>query len=588
MQFDQDFIEQVRSSVSIIDLVSNYVGLKKSGTNHSGLCPFHHETKPSFLVSESKQIFKCFGCGAGGDAFKFLEMMEGLNFPEAVQHLAERAGIPLPHRRTSKRASEDRKRLLEVMATAQSHFRRSLQEPKGKAARDYLEERQISAETIDCFGMGFAPSGNHLLKTFQSQGLEKEAHLCGLLKESGDGRLYDQFRSRVMFPIRNLAGQPIAFGGRILGEGMPKYLNSPETPLYNKSSNLFAMDVTRDEIRRRGFAILVEGYFDCVVPYQFGFRNVVASLGTSLTEKQVQLLGRYARNAVVSFDPDSAGMAAAVRSIGVFLNHSFRVNIIQLPDGHDPDTFLLEHGSEAYSQVLQNAKPCIDFILEHLMASQRDPLSPKGKQETVAQIAPFLLQIQDPIERSEYCSRVAGRLALQPELVMAEMRRSRKPRRAAPQASQENAIDLLHRATRAETTLLTALLGDRLQADALLSDLEPEIFEGLATQTVFETICHLRDGDREINVPALRDALPEGPAQALVESLSFREPDRPASEEVIRESIRALRRKRNERLIQSLQNEIEQEEAKDSQSARIDELLLKKEEIRRRIELDLV
>jgi DNA primase len=586
MQFDESFIEQVRSTVSIVDLVSNYVNLRKSGQNHAGLCPFHEEKTPSFLVSESKQIFKCFGCGEGGDVFSFVTRMENLSFPEAVRFLAERTGLPLPESSPSERAASDnRERLLEVMKRAQQYFRSCLERTDGEAALRYLEERQIKREVIDMFGIGFAPPGNRLLRLLEKERVETGLALrCGLLKETPEGRLYDSFRSRVMFPIRDLSGRPIAFGGRILGEGIPKYLNSAETPLYNKSNNLYGLDVSRAHIRDRGFAVLVEGYFDCVVPFQFGFTNVVASLGTSLTSQQVKILGRYTRNVVVSYDPDSAGVAATVRSIELFLAKGFRVNIVDLPEGGDPDTFLRENGAEAYSLKLKDSKGCLDFVLERLIKGERDPFSPKGKQDIVEKIVPFLIMMPDNLERAEYVSRIASRMRIAEDLLRREIRK----RPGRQEAKEKTSLaEKLSQPTSAETTLLSAVFKASLQ-EKVVANIDEELFEGLVTQRIFQKIAELREPNREIDILYLRDLLEDEQDLRLLDSIGIQADEVNVDEGDVAASFGALRKKQYELLSRRIQAEIAKEEAVDSKSSRIDELLARKEEIRKKIELDLL
>ncbi|MFQ5740010.1 MAG: DNA primase, partial [Acidobacteriota bacterium] len=570
MHFDQGFIDKVRTSVSIVELVSNYVSLKKSGQNYAGLCPFHGENTPSFLVSDSKQIFKCFGCGAGGDVFKFAVLIENLSFPEAIQFLAERSGIPLPPRgdRPDGDQGEQRRRLLEIMSLAHRFFQHCLRGSTGEQARRYLERRGLDAGTIDKFSLGFAPGGHQLVELLAKEGQTEEDLLaCGLVKEGQTGRVYERFRNRIMFPIRDLSGHTIAFGGRTLGDGVPKYLNSPDTPLYKKSLHLFALDVSRDEIRRRDFAILVEGYFDCVVPHQFGFRNVAASLGTSLTPHQVKLLGRYTRNVIVNFDPDSAGVAATMRSIDLFLEQGFRVNIARLPSGDDPDTFLQREGAQPYQALLKASLPFIEFALARFVSQQRDPFSPRGKQEIIDQIVPYLMKLPHKIERSEYVSRIASQLRVEDGLIMSEMRKTSG--RAGRTRPLRPTVRSLEKATQAEITLLGAVLDPRLSA-AWLPLLGPELFEGLSTQSIFQKVLELRELEQEISIVSLRNELQEEEeAIHLLDSVSLGAVEVTLSEESLRGSLLALRKKQYERLSRRLQEEIKKEEASNSKSLKI-------------------
>lgn len=584
MLFDDSFIDQVRSSVSIVDLIGNYVSLKRSGQNHSGLCPFHDEKTPSFLVSDTKQIFKCFGCGEGGDVFKFLTLVESLTFPEAVRQLAERTGIPLPAKSTGdQRRHEDRQVLLNLMKKAEDFFRDCLAGPQGAVAREYLESREINQETIERFRIGYAPPGSQLLRYLEGAGEDaRTVLLCGLSKQGDPGQLYDRFRNRVMFPIHDLGGNPIAFGGRILGEGVPKYLNSPETPLYNKSSNLFALNHSRFEIRKKGFTILVEGYFDCVVPFQFGFQNIVASLGTSLTAQQIRAMRRYSRNVVLNYDSDSAGVAASIRSIELLLNHGLRVNVFELPEGVDPDTLLLERGADEYKSRLKSSVNGLDFVLSHFLKEQKNPSSPRGKQELVQKMIPFLAKMSDRIERSEYVSRVASRIKVQEDLLRLEMRKTRGDRRLA----QLEPMRLYEQATWAEMTLLAAVLEPDWK-EYVSSHLDMDLFEGLRTEGIFEKVVQLRELKREINILYLRDLLDDEADIHFLETIGIGSTELPVHREGVMESFRALQKKRYELLSRRLQEEIASIEATDSQSSRIDELLVKKEQIRKKIELDL-
>lgn len=580
MKFDPSFLEQVRSSADILSVVSQYVNLKKGGQHHIGLCPFHSEKTPSFKVSTSLQIFKCFGCGEGGDVFRFISLLEGLSFPDSVEYLAQRAGIPLPHvAGRQKDQSENRQRLLDLMRLAQEHFRLLLQETP--AARDYLVSRQIDEETIAKFGIGFAPVGNRLRKLLQERSLsERHALRCGLITENEQGDRYDRFRSRIMFPIRDLSGNVIAFGGRILGQAQPKYLNSPETPLYNKSSNLYALDLTREEIRRKDFALLVEGYFDCIVPYQFGFRNVVASLGTALTDLQVKTLARYTRNVVLNYDPDGAGVTAAMRSIETFFKHGLRVNIVQLPKGTDPDTFLRREGADAYGQKLRGSVSSIDFLLAQSMAAQRDPYSPRGKQQVLDQVLPKLILMPNRIERSEHAARIAHRLRIDEELVRLELRRLKNPRRQrsthkiSPRWQQPELL-------LAEEILLAAAIGPD-SAKWVKPYLTEDLVKGLRSRDIFATIMESWELQQEISILKLRKLLDGATEIQLLDALHFRTSELPVSQETVKNSVLALRRKQLDRKSVEIQQELTREAASATGSQnRIDELLVMKEKIER-------
>lgn len=572
MKFDDFFIEQVRNSISIVDLISGYVHLKKKGKDYGALCPFHQEKTPSFLVSESKRIFKCFGCGAGGDIFKFVMLIENLTFPESVQHLAERYGIPLPRQSShSEERNQSRQRLVKIMEFATEFFCRNLE--GNQPALGYLSDRGISEDMIKRFSLGYAPPGQQLMDELKRQGFSIEDGLaCGLLREGDDGRCFDKFRNRIVCPIRDLSGRTIAFGGRILGEGGPKYLNSPDTVLYSKGNTLFPLDVTRDEIRRRDFAILVEGYFDCIVPFQFGILNVVASLGTGLTENQVKLLGRYTRNVIINFDPDSAGTAAALRSIDLFLEQGFRVNVLDLPAGEDPDTFVRAVGAAVYREKLKASQPYFDFALSRYMEEQRDPFSPKGKQEIVSNVLPYLAKIPNAIERAGYVSRISSRLKLDEDLITSELRKV--PRRRNAEQVSPRAGAVLDRVTVAEQNLLAALFHDDWKEEAL-DRLETELFEGLRTQAIFREASQLKKDGHPVTAVRLREALEDEADQDLLEAAALGLSQVPLTSVLIESSIQALREKQRERRIREVQGEIE----KASDPEKLDELLAEKQKI---------
>ncbi len=551
MAFDDSFVEQVRNSVSVVDFVSRYVPLKKSGREYGALCPFHNEKTPSFWVNEEKQIFKCFGCGVGGDVFGFVMQMENLSFPEAIRFVAESCGIPLPASgRVSQKQIEEKNRLFKLMELAGRFFQEALRASGGHQARQYLDSRQIDSATIQAFQMGCAPPGNVLLQRILQQGYTRQDALaCGLAKQNERGEVYSNFRSRIMFPIRDLTGRIIAFGGRILGDGRPKYLNSPETDLYVKSRHLFGLDVARDEIRRLDQAILVEGYFDCVVPYQFGVKNVVASLGTSLTSGHVSLLARFSRNAVINFDPDLAGAKATMRSIDLLLEEGFQIRVMQLPGGQDPDTFVRENGVEAYRLKIEQAPPFVEYILEKQLQEVKDAFSPAGKREIVTRILPYLQRMADNVERAEWLNRVAVRLRVDEGLLWSELRKMPR-RKGKPQASgasveksdqvEESGVTL------SEKVLLAAVLEPTL-CTAVFEGTDEELFAGLETESLFRTVFDLRHQGQELSVHKLRSESTDEQMRDLVERMAFKEVDVPVDEDHVRGSIACLRREQNRR-----------------------------------------
>ena len=581
MKFDDRIVEQIRNSINIVDLIGGYVPLKKRGQNHIALCPFHAEKTPSFNVSDSKQIFKCFGCGAGGDIFKFIMLMENRTFPESVKFLAERSGITIRQWNESPSPRTLRtQRLRQVMELAGKLYRRFLE--RSRAAGNYLQNRQITAETVERFQIGYAPGGGQLVAELRREGFtNQELMACGLIKEGRGGRSYEYLRRRVTFPIRDLQGRIVAFGGRIMGDGVPKYLNSPDSDLYKKGANLYALDLSRPEIRRRGFAILVEGYFDCVMPHQFGFRNVIASLGTSLTADQAKLLRHYTRRVVINYDPDTAGANATVRSADIFVGEGFSVSIAQVPGGQDPDSFLREHGAVAYRDVLRSSVPLLSFLLSWRIREHKDPYSPRGKREIAEQVVPHLAAIANRIERAEAVSRTAALLRLDENLILAEMRYVRKPRaRQLPVTRSPRPAAV----TQAEKTLVLAAL-DPTHRHRVFSEVEPDWFQNLESGKIFEALFELNGDQRDLTVAAASERL-DPDDMDLLENLALA--DDTLSDEIVLECIRALRRKHFENLSRQVQLQILEEEKNATSTEILQELLVRKERIRKKIEFDFV
>src|ERR1700737_71810 len=362
------FADRVKQQADIVRVIGEYVRLKKSGQNFTGLCPFHAEKSPSFAVHPVKQIYHCFGCGVGGDVFKSVMEMEKCAFPEPLRIAAEKCGIAIP--RPKERSPEERKEnqqrtvLVEIHREAQTFFVKQLQgTAEGKLARAYLEDRGLDKETMERFGIGYAPSGGDvLLRTFKSRYGAKLLGDSGLISRDQSGRMFDRFRRRITFPISNESGKIVAFGCRALGDDQPKYLNSPETPIYSKSNVLYHLDRAKEALRRSDFAVLVEGYMDAIAVARAGISNVVASCGTSLAEPQIKLLGRFTNRVIVNYDPDTAGQTATERSISLLLGQDFEVRVLALPGKADPDKFIREQGADAYIKLLKEAPPYADYL----------------------------------------------------------------------------------------------------------------------------------------------------------------------------------------------------------------------------------
>ncbi len=479
--FSDDIIRRVRDSVNIVDLVSGYVSLKKTGRNHTGLCPFHSEKTPSFSVNPDKQIFHCFGCGAGGDAFKFLELQEGLNFPEAVRKLAEQAGIALPAdsltRAQDRKAKDERASLLSIVADAASHYRSELGGPAGAAARAYLKKRGVSDEIVRNFALGFAkPDWETLLRHLKHKGYTpSQIERAGLIvkRSEGEGH-YDRFRGRIIFPIRDLSGAVIAFGGRVMDDSLPKYLNSSETPLYSKSNTLYALDMAKDQARKLGYFIIVEGYLDAIACHQYGLRNAVATLGTALTEGHMRLMRRFAEKLVLIFDPDPAGVRASLRSFDLFVSSGMKVNVVSLPDNDDPDTFLQKHGQEGFAARLRESVKFMDFVLAQVVKTG-SPASIDEKVERAGEMLGFISRLPSGIERDHYLKRTAEELNLDEAVLRQEMKQAKTPLHGRNTDRTTVPAGTGHR-PKAEEMLVHLMLRDEAIAMQIRNQLAPEDF----------------------------------------------------------------------------------------------------------------
>jgi DNA primase len=428
------FADRVKQQADIVRVVGEYVRLKKAGKDFSGLCPFHQEKTPSFSVSPGKQMYYCFGCHEGGDVFKFVMALERCEFPEAVRTVAEKCGIPIPkpreHSPEERRENQQRASIIDMHRDAAAFFSLQLQNgAEGKVALAYLEDRGLDPESIARFGLGLAPAaGDALLRVLKAKYSEGALEASGLFSKNEGGRLYDRFRRRIMFPIANDTGKIIAFGGRAMGDEQPKYLNSPETPVYSKSNILYHLDRAKEGLRQADFAILVEGYMDAIAVARAGLSNVVASCGTALAESQIKLIGRFTRRIVVNYDPDTAGQAATERSLNLLLEKEFDVRVLALPGGADPDKFLKLEGEAAYRKLLSQAPPYLDYLISR--TRRMDQTTADGKLAAINFLMPFVQRVPNHLLRSEWASRIASELRVDAPVLREALRRAAAERRS--------------------------------------------------------------------------------------------------------------------------------------------------------------
>jgi DNA primase len=555
------FAERVKQQADIVRVIGEYVRLKKSGQNFTGLCPFHQEKTPSFAVHPVKQIYHCFGCGAGGDVFKFVMEMEKSAFPEAIRTVAEKCGIAIPKPRErspeERRENQQRSALVEMHREAAAFFARQLHDsPEGKVALAYLEERGLDRETMTRFGLGFAPSaGDSLLRHLKAKFPEKLLEVSGLLSRDQSGRLYDRFRRRIMFPIANESGKVIAFGGRAMGDDMPKYMNSPETPIYSKSTVLYHMDRAKEALRQNDFAVLVEGYMDAIAVARAGITNVVASCGTSLAEPQIKLLGRFTRRVVVNYDPDTAGQVATERSLTLLLEKEFDVRVLALPGGADPDKFLKEQGADAYRQLLAKAPPYLDYLIGR--ARHMDRSTAAGKVAALNFLMPYVQRLPNRLLRSEWATRIASELRVDEPVLREALRRAAAERRSEVKPRAELLTPAVKQAERQLLYMLVEAAGfrERLAREIAATGLH----RGLETEKIFEALVGTATTGQRPDPTELGTLLEEKDRRLLFEILfeSFPEPVWETAENC----LGFLRSRRVEKELTELQKQIEAEPA---------------------------
>lgn len=475
-------LEEIKSRIDIIDFISGYVQLKKSGQNWKGLCPFHQEKTPSFTVNQSKQIFHCFGCGEGGDVITFLLKHDRLSFHEAVTMLAKKAGIAMDAGRFDQKSVQKDELIRKALKEAAGFFADKLR--GAKDAGEYFKGRGVSPESIGLFQLGYAPSGwSSLLSHLRKAGYKDEVIKDAGLAVSGSKGLYDMFRERIIFPIRSINGNVIAFGGRAMDNSMPKYINSPETPVFKKSETLYGLYTGKDAIRDKGFVIIVEGYMDVIICYQYGFQNVVAPLGTSLTSGHLQKLRKLTNEAFVVFDGDAAGTNAAKRSIPLLCQNNFKAKLMLLPEGEDPDSYLRKNSSEAFSALLGKAQSIIDFLFS---------VSRSGRVETVREALTLIAQNLDPLAADEMLIELSGKTRISEMTIREEYRKIKN--RNVVNAGKAPGPGIT-KGGREEYLLLSAVMHFPEKLDYVLSRLDMKDLRDRKVASLFEKISAVADKD---------------------------------------------------------------------------------------------
>jgi DNA primase len=580
--FPQRFIDDLKQQADIVVVIQDYVSLKKTGANYKGLCPFHGEKTPSFQVNRDKGFFHCFGCGVGGDVFKFLELHEKVGFADAVKLLAQRFGMPLPEMEQSdeQRAnSAERETLLKVHEAAAAWFRQQLASNAGARIQRQIESRSISAATGEAIGLGYAPSGRDALRSaLLQQGFSQAMLLrAGLVVQREDGTVIDRFRNRLMIPICRDTGSVIAFGGRAVDtDQQPKYLNSPETPIYSKGRTLYGLNLSKNAIRQRKFAILVEGYFDFAQVYQAGFQGVVASCGTALTPHQAQQLRRFTSKVVLSFDPDAAGQGAAAKSCEMLVAEGFAVNVAVLPAGDDPDAFIRNRGPQGYAERLEHSTPYLQYLLDRLATAQ-NLRSVEGKTAFVDAAISVVDGIPDRTRQELFVKEVAGRAAVSEDVIWA---RAKKAVTHLQPRLDHSQMPGLGQVTKAEKGLIWLLVHQPEDSLEALAALDGADFEGLAGGRILDLAQKLNE-DKGFSPAALLERLSMLDAQLVTAIASEGE----AHVRDAHDCVRILKRRRWERERAAIQREIDRlQEVGALEGEKLQELLVRKYDVIQRIE----
>ena len=534
-------IDEIRNRADIVSVISDHVVLKKAGKNYKGLCPFHSEKTPSFSVSPDKRIYHCFGCGVGGNVFKFLMEVQSISFPEVLKVLAERAGIPLPRNNSNQSTTpghKERESLRKLNEAATRYFQSLLKNPEGGlSAREYLASRHFEAEILERYRIGWAaPTWRGLLKHVQQKSSVTQEQLLqsGLIIKKDDGStVYDRFRGRVIFPIKDLHSNIIGFGGRsIKEEDQPKYLNSPETILYQKNKTLFGMDQAKQAIRKENQVILVEGYFDQMRAVQHGIEYVVATCGTALTAKQASMLRNHAETAIMIFDSDAAGRSAAEKGFDVLLEHGLNVKIVALPDGQDPDTFIQEQGAESFLKKIRNARHFMESYIDSIVRESPDK-TPADKVKMANQVLPLLAKIKNTVERSAWLEKFTSKTNIDDRTFLKELSKAltqNQPRLAEAKSELAPLINL-------EKHLVHLILSDKETARTILLEIDPEDFSDPALKTIAQTCRKKIDNDENLKIDQLLDQTEDPETRNVLSRLGLESVEFESHERTVKDCI---------------------------------------------------
>jgi len=542
----QNLLDDILSRVDIVEIISAYLPLKRSGRNFKANCPFHQEKTPSFMVSPERQIYHCFGCGESGNAFKFLMRHERMEFPEAVEFLAKKTGVVLPES-----SKEDTKtvsigtQLYKVNELTALFYENNLQAAEGLKARDYLSKREVSPETARTFKIGLAADKwDGLINYLRGKGVPISViEKAGLILSKDSGGFYDRFRNRLIFPIFDIRNRVLGFGARVLDNTLPKYINSPETPVYTKGNHLYGLNLSKDAIREKDFAVIVEGYLDFIMPFQNGFKNIVASCGTALTEEQAKLLKRYTRNVVMVYDADAAGQLAALRSLDIFIEEEMDVKVVSLPHGFDPDSFVRKSGIASFIDLVNKAESLFDYKLG-VLKTRYNYKEIEGKAKISAGMLETIAKFKNAILKAEYLKKLAQDLNVGEDALFQEIKKVKEVKSYAASEKPLPMKKLIISPT--EKLLIKMMLEEKDLIQHIKDSVEPADFQDERASRIASIMFDLLEQGKHIEPSLLINHLPEDDisqfvCESMFSSLDLAQQDK---EKVVDDCIQRMKSER--------------------------------------------
>lgn len=567
MAIDHAFLDELTARNDIVDVVSRYVALKRQGANYFGLCPFHNEKSASFSVSPDKQIYHCFGCGAGGGVINFVMRAEGLEFHDAVQFLADRSGLKVPQDQMNQGAARRRERLLALLKDVGRFYYDTLWMPEYTPVQQYFARRGLTRKTMNRFGLGYAPdSFSQTMDAMLKKGYTKEELIAaGLVVKNEKGHVYDKFRNRVMFPIIDVRGQVVAFGGRVMDDSKPKYLNSPETTVFHKGRNLFALNLAKKTAQ--DYFILAEGYMDVIALHQAGFDSAVASLGTALTEEQARMIARYTKKIIISYDADGAGQAAAQRAIDILKRADLQVHVLRIPGAKDPDEFIKAKGAEAFRRLIERSEGHNAYRLEQI-ADKFDLTEDEQRVAFVQEAARMVAAIDNEVERDVYAGRVVKMAGITQDAMKVEVRRALQVRRKRKTNAEHRAVRsvaqnvqpkdrMLHypdiRAGRAEEGVLALLFTEPSLVPLITKQLRPEDFSAPVLAKIYTHALELESQGIPVSIAGFEGYLEDGELALLSEILSRPLTALEGRQRALNDYIEIMNERRTQRMLEQPQ-----------------------------------